>query len=248
MLSDVSTVTNKLTWAKAYPMLETPRTVRMQFVKVGDLQYISHLDLQRAFYRIIKRAGIPVWYTKGFNPHAKMTFSTPLSVGTQSVCECMDLRIERDVPCDVIRDRMNAELTDLLYINEVYIPEEKFSEIAYAEYTMHLTGAWAGEETAQRIQALLTTSPLVMTKKSKAGEKEIDIVPLIAELSVRYDVAGGQLVLNATLSAGADSFLNPEMLIGAIRKHLGLLAANPLEEYYDIMRTSLLRQDMTRFR
>lgn len=54
-------------------------TVRLKFRKVGDLQYISHLDLQRTFNRVIKRSGIPVWYTQGFNPHMKLVFSSPLS-------------------------------------------------------------------------------------------------------------------------------------------------------------------------
>ena len=79
-----------------YPILEAPKTVRIRFRKVGDLQYISHLDLQRTFSRILVRAKIPMWYTKGFNPHAKVIFGLPLSVGTESECEFIDLRLERD--------------------------------------------------------------------------------------------------------------------------------------------------------
>ena len=63
------------------PMLEVPRTVRIKFQKVGNLQYISHLDLQRSFNRVLVRAGLPLWYTKGFNPHIKMVFGMPLPVG-----------------------------------------------------------------------------------------------------------------------------------------------------------------------
>ena len=94
----------------AYPMLEGFRTVRMKFSKVGSMQYISHLDLQRNFARVLIRAGIPVWYTKGFNPHAKIVFGLPLSVGAQSVCEYVDVRIERDMPCEEERrdDRGDA--------------------------------------------------------------------------------------------------------------------------------------------
>ena len=79
--------------------LERPFTVRLKFRKVGSLQYISHLDLQRTFMRVIVRACIPAWYTKGFNPHAKLVFSTPLSVGAQSVCEYLDIRIDREMSC-----------------------------------------------------------------------------------------------------------------------------------------------------
>ena len=78
-------------------MLDEPKTVRIKFCKTGSLQFISHLDLQRTFHRILVRAGIPMWYTKGFNPHAKLVFGMPLSVGTESVCEMADLKIERKI-------------------------------------------------------------------------------------------------------------------------------------------------------
>ena len=76
------------------PEIVPPKTVRLKFCKVGTLQYISHLDLQRTFMRIVNRACLPVWYTKGFNPHAKLVFGAPLSVGCESMCEMADLKIE----------------------------------------------------------------------------------------------------------------------------------------------------------
>ena len=44
-------------------------TVRIRFEKTGEAAYISLLDLQRVFHRILKRSGLPVYYTQGFNPH-----------------------------------------------------------------------------------------------------------------------------------------------------------------------------------
>ena len=96
------------------PMLAEPRTVRIRFRKVGNLQYISHLDLQRTFNRVLVRAGLPLWYTKGFNPHIKMVFGMPLPVGSESECEMLDVRIERDMSLDEIKERLNRELTDEL--------------------------------------------------------------------------------------------------------------------------------------
>ena len=110
---------------KSLPELERPRTVRLKFIKVGSLQYISHLDLQRTFNRVIVRACLPIWYTKGFNPHAKLVFSTPLSIGAQSTCEFLDIRIDREMSCETIMERLNAELTEELKIVDAYIPETK---------------------------------------------------------------------------------------------------------------------------
>ena len=114
------------------PAVEPPFTVRLKFRKVGKLQYISHLDLQRTFMRVIVRACIPAWYTKGFNPHAKLVFSTPMSVGTESEYEFLDIRIDKQMSPEEIMRRLNAELTEELRITEAYIPKSDFSEIAYA--------------------------------------------------------------------------------------------------------------------
>ena len=61
-------------------------TARIGFYKVGDMQFISHLDLQRFMKRAFVRSGLPIWFSEGFNPHPKMVFSTPLSIGIQSEC------------------------------------------------------------------------------------------------------------------------------------------------------------------
>ena len=56
-------------------------TIRIFFEKCGESAYISLLDLQRVFHRVLKRSGLPVWYTMGFNPHIYLSFSCPLSLG-----------------------------------------------------------------------------------------------------------------------------------------------------------------------
>lgn len=242
MLSESKLIEKKR--IRELPEFERPLTVRLKFRKVGSLQYISHLDLQRTFMRVIVRACLPVWYTKGFNPHAKLVFSTPLSVGAQSVCEYLDLRIDREMSCEEIKERLNKELTDELYITDAYIPTRDFSEIAWATYDIEMCTAGADEILAQKVQNLLTTSPVTLTKKTKAGEKEIDIVPMINEIKTVYD---GNIKISCTLSASSTEYLNPEMLITAMKQHLGVMNGDPSREWYTIMRTELLKADMTRF-
>ena len=72
---------------------QTKQFLRFKFIKRGSLQYISHLDLVRTMHKVIVRAKLPLWYTEGFNPKPKMIFAAPLSIGTESECEFMDLRM-----------------------------------------------------------------------------------------------------------------------------------------------------------
>ena len=229
------------------PVIEPPRHIRLKFCKVGTLQYISHLDLQRTFNRILVRACIPVWYTQGFNPHIKLVFSTPLSVGSQSVCEYLDIRLSREMSCDEIKERLNAEMTDEFYITDVYEPKSDFSEITYASYDIVIHTKKGSKEVADGINDLLKTSPLYMIKKGKGGEKEIDIIPLIKDVKAEYNAESGDIIINTLLSASTTQYLNPEMLITAINDRFEIFSENLTEEYYSILRTSLKKADLSEF-
>ena len=73
-------------------------TIRISFEKRGEAAYISLLDLQRVFHRILKRSGLPVYYTQGFNPHIYLSFNCPLSLGQESLCESCDIKTEEEAP------------------------------------------------------------------------------------------------------------------------------------------------------
>ncbi|MDD6728667.1 MAG: TIGR03936 family radical SAM-associated protein, partial [Eubacteriales bacterium] len=107
------------------------REVRLRFSKTGRLKYISHLDINRAMSRALCRAKIPLWYTEGFNPHPYMSFSLPLSLGVESLCESVDLRITGDISNKEIKDRLNFVLPVGLRIVDVYDNFRDCSEIAF---------------------------------------------------------------------------------------------------------------------
>ena len=221
---------------KALPLLDPPKTVRIKFRKAGRLQYISHLDLQRSMSRIIARAGLPVWYTKGFNPHPKLVFGVPLPVGVESDCELLDLRLDRDIPNEAVKDMLNAKLTDELCALEVRKAGAKFVDIAAADYSVCIKTDGASISLADSIKALLTTAPLVIVKKSKSGEKETDIIPMINNVSAQYDSADDVIRLDMRLACGQVENLNASVVIGVLREKLGILSGDPTVEYCNISR------------
>ena len=247
MLSEQQIVNRKP--KEAYPALEQPRTVRVKFRKIGNLQYISHLDLQRTISRVLVRAGIPMWYTKGFNPHAKMTFGLPLSVGAESLCEYLDLRIDRDMSCEEIKDRLNGALTDELCVLDVYaVPQGSvFADIIWAAYDIRLRTQGLSPSLAGEIKTYLTTSPLMMDKKSKSGIRQVDITTLIRSLD--SSVENDELRIRATLCVSGSDYLNPEYLIRALRERFGLLPESDITSEYTILRTRVYLADgVTEFR
>ena len=217
--------------------IDPPRTVRIRFRKVGKLQYISHLDLQRTMQHCIKRSGIPAWYTKGFNPHYKLVFALPLSVGAESECELLDLRIDREIADEEILRLFNSTVTEELQGLEAYTPTTKFADIAWAKYSVTLRGPVLREEDVRYAYAQLTTSPLMMIKRSKSGEREVDLVPMIR--TVETTGGAGELNLSLMLNAAGADYLNPELVVRALRERLWEGTEDP-----DLLTWRILREEI----
>lgn len=139
-------------------------TVRLRFQKKGSLQYISHLDLQRTLQRILVRSDIPLWYTKGFNPHMKIVFSAPLSIGVESICEMVDVRLDREISVSEILDRVNRQVTDELRIIEAYTPTTKFTDIVWSKYQFALYSPNLSEDSVNKILTVMGSRELLVTK------------------------------------------------------------------------------------
>ena len=224
-------------------------TVRIKFSKLGGLQYISHLDLVRTMHKIIVRAKLPLWYTEGFNPKPKMVFAAPLSIGTESKTEFMDLRLTERVPEREIMERLNENLTDEMRVTEVYYPETKLTELKWFSYTVVINSAKLSSETALECERALNAECVEIEKKTKPGEpkKLVNIAPLIKSAAAVY--SDGEIRLSLVLSADQSQFLNPEYAVSALRKYCGILTdENLLSEHYSIMRENAYCADMSEFR
>lgn len=183
-------------------MLSGP--VRVRFTKVGSLQFISHLDLNRTMKNVMIRAGIPIKYSEGFNPHPKMVFALPLSVGAESVCELLDFKLDRPMGEEELTERLNGAFPPEMRVLEAYTPAAKFTEIRYAEYRL--------ENEEDFDVTPLEADAIVLMKRTKSGEKETDIKPMIHS----YRKEGK--TLTCVLSASPSEYLNPEY----VAKYLGI--------------------------
>lgn len=186
-------------------------TKRVLFSKGGELIFISHLDLAHTFVRALGRADMPVAHSSGFNPHPKLVFALPLSVGMEGKNELCDITLTRDDVSDgEFFEALSAELPDRIKLLRVYPPDRKFSDITAARYTVVIerSGLCGALEDA-------LSSPLFTVKKTKGGEKEIDLIPRIKEYGVS-ESPDGKTILSLTLCASGEEYLNPDLLIKAL--------------------------------
>lgn len=226
----------------------TPIVLRLHFKKIGRLQYVSHLDLVRTMHKVIVRAGLPLKYTEGFNPKPKMVFAAPLSIGTESLVEFVDIRLSRRMDIDEAKRRLNDNMAKELQVVSAYYPETKLTDLKWLSYTVIIKTTGQDAALAEACERTLLSDEVMIEKRSKSGSPvTLNIRPLIRCASSAF--TGDAIRINCILSADASAFLNPEHVIKALRLRLGILSADDLTtEYYSIMREEAYREDMSIFR
>ena len=185
--------------------------VRFRFSKVGDARYISHLDLTRCFSRAIRTGGIPAWHTQGFNPHVYLHFATALSLGQESICEALDIRLTGDYDY-YLAERMNRCLPGGIEIYDVTRPVLPAAQIAYAHYLVDFYPGEGTQSLTQELRRYLGQQEIPVMKKNKKGQNvSLDIKPLIANHKVVE--RDGHCRLDLVLVHGREKSLNPSLLI-----------------------------------
>ena len=225
----------------------TPINLRVKFKKVGNLQYISHLDLVRTMHKIIVRAKLPLWYTEGFNPKPKMVFAAPLSIGTESLCEFVDIRLTEKIREEEALHLLNENMTEEMKATKAYYPDAKLTDLKWFSYTVRISTNGASESLAAECERELLSEKVEIEKRTKSGDMvKVDISPLIKSVNAVYD--GEQIRISCILSADASAFLNPEYIIKALKEKCKILS-DPciMNEGYSIMRENAYRADMSEF-
>ncbi len=227
--------------------VNTPINLRVKFKKTGRLQYVSHLDLVRTMHKIIVRAGLPLWYTEGFNPKPKMVFAAPLSIGTESLTEFVDIRLVEKIDEKEALCRLNKNMTEEMQALSAYYPTRALTELKWMSYTILIKTNGDKETLAQRCRDVLALDKIEIDKRSKRGEDvRVDIRPLIKSADVISD--GENIRISCILSADQSAFLNPEHIIRVLRARCGILSDPVLtNEWYSIKRIKAYLDDMTEF-
>lgn len=150
------------------------QNVRIYFSKTGDAKYISHLDLMRCFNRAVTRAGIPIFFTEGFNPRPYMNFAMPLSLGISGLREIVDMKIDGEMTCEEIFNTLFAVMPPDIKILEVCEPVLKASSAAYSKYKIEICQeAMSSEAFNNDVLALVSQPELIVSKMGKQGKRKV---------------------------------------------------------------------------
>lgn len=216
--------------------------LRLRFTKTGRAVYLSHLDLLRTMQRAFLRAGLPLKYSEGFNPHAQLSFALPLSVGTASLCELMDFRLKDFMNLPEIPFRLNHALPEGIEALEVYEWENKFKFLKWLD--VESVFEYDSRDPVEMLAGLMdffAQERLVIQKRTKSGVGEADIAPGLR--SIAFDHGEKCVRLRALVSA-QEPTLNPELLISALEQ----LAPDLKPDFGAFTRLQTYDSDMSVFR
>lgn len=191
---------------------------RITFGKTGRARYISHLDLMRAFQRAFKRAGIPIWYTQGFNPRAYLNFPLPLALGIDSMVEKLDVALIEELSFEELTDRLNSVMPEGICVVSSAKPVDKHTEIAFAEYEISFDCVnKSAEDIKKKFEEFINQDKIEIEKKTK--RKGIKLVDIKEHINVKSIEAGDMLRLDLVLPAGCEFNLNTSAVIDAFCKY-----------------------------
>lgn len=194
--------------------------LRAAFEKSGRAVFISHLDLLRTMQRAIKRSGLPVWYSQGFNPRIYLNFPLALSLGVVGRCEFMDFAVTEDVDCEKARDALNASMPEGLKILSVAEPVHENKEIGFARYRIEFFGG-EPRDTLSALEKMLSADTIEIDKHSKSkGTVRVDIKPHIDILGT--ELAENGLIADIQLPAGLSLNINSGVFIDAFVSASGI--------------------------
>ncbi|MCP3677995.1 MAG: TIGR03960 family B12-binding radical SAM protein [Deltaproteobacteria bacterium] len=179
-----------------------PVRIQTAFSKRGNMRFVSHLETATLFYRAVRRAELPISCSKGFHPHPQIIFSAPLPVGVESIAEYVELKLDEPVAPDQVVERLNAVMPDginIMWGKELPLHLPALSAIIkQTEYIISVDKAPAGLDIDittldRRIRELLAKESFLISQKREKGNREVDIRPLIEDIS--YDRALSSLLL-----------------------------------------------------
>lgn len=186
--------------------------VRIKFSKEGPVRFIGHLDIMRYFQKAIRRAGIDIAYSTGFSPHQIMSFASPLSVGHESCGEYFDVELNSITDTEDIKMRLNQTMAAGIQILQVAVLNETegnaMASVAAADYLISFRDSVSlPDDWKEKLTAFYEKDKIPVIKKTKKGEREIDLKETIYQLEIRED----QVYM--LLDAGSGSNMKPGFVL-----------------------------------
>lgn len=157
--------------------------IRITFAKQGALRYTGQIDLHKLWERAARRAQLPLAYSKGFHPQPKINIAAALPLGFSSRCEVMDMKLEREIPLEGLREKLQGTLPTGIQVLNLETADERApalqTQVAAAEYEVTLTESIDRSALKRKVDSVLESESILRERRGK----KYDLRPLIEALT-----------------------------------------------------------------
>lgn len=193
--------------------------VRVKFKKYGAMRFIGHLDVMRYFQKAMIRADIPIAFSEGFSPHQIMSFANPLGIGVTSEGEYFDIELQREISSKNAVKQLNDVMVEgMEVVSFRQIAEEKkktgMAIVAGADYLSSLKQGTFPEDWKEKASTFMNQEQILIVKKTKRSEKEVNIKPMI----YKFEVRGESIYMQ--VATGSVENLKPGLVMQAFCQYL----------------------------
>jgi len=212
------------------PKRERKKKIRIKFKKVGEMRFLSHLELAHLFYRASKRAGLPLCFSEGFHPMPKIVFATALPVGMESLTEMVDMECDAKITPPEVVEKLNQNLPPGIEIKEAEEVPLFFQLSSLHDsslYWIPFDHSLSREETLLKIKDVLDRREFFIHQERDGKKRSVDIRPLIEKMEIkRNSEEGAQWGMELALRRTTGRTAKPVEIVGAV---LGL-SGEPLAQ------------------
>lgn len=213
----------------------------IRFSKLGLIRYTSHLDMLRLFQRSFKRAGVPLAYSNGFNPHPRLSFAQPLSLGYESISEYLDFETKNDnFTPDEIQRRLASIMPGGIEILACGLvkPDHKSlaSLTAYGSYVTIFQTDQLSKDWSSIAENFLNQQQIMATKRQKQGSDALEFDCKDRIKSFQCKVDNQAIHCDLLIKTGSQNHLSPELLLGSFCRYADIPSQ---DQAIRILRTEL---------
>ena len=183
--------------------------IRVRYAKDESLRFTGHLDLQRLWERTLRRSRLPIRYSQGYHPRARLNLASALPLGFVSDDELLDFWMDESIPLEDIQSRLAAASPPGLRIKAVEtvdLSEDSLqARMKASEFEVSFYDPQNKQDLQTKVASLLAREQIRRTRRKKT----YDLRPLILTLAV-IDLPPGEPGLHMRLLAEAGATGRPD--------------------------------------
>ncbi|MBI5546726.1 MAG: TIGR03960 family B12-binding radical SAM protein [Deltaproteobacteria bacterium] len=190
--------------------------IRLRYAKRSRAIALGHLETMNAVLRALRRSGLPVSYSQGFNPRPRVSFGPACPVGVESEAEYIDLELATQVGAEGVRAALGPQMPTLLPLLEVQELDQGSpalgADLSAVRYLVQL-GPGAEESELDRYVETFRAAEKVETSRVKA-DRRIRVVDLKAAVLHLERVKQGEVAFE--LKAGNEASAKPSEVLACV--------------------------------